>query len=270
MEKINLENKILEALNKEDLKPISRWKFLLHEYFLYCLIFISLLALTISFGALFFIFDNLDFTNSRFISENVFIFIWRFLPIFWIVVSFVGLYLVKIFWDKTKKGYKWKGENVVAFSVLLGFIFGLSLHIFLDAGRSFDEEAVKIMPMHRSFSQQERELWLKRDEGRIFGKILENYSEKILLEERDGKTELVYFSKGYIPGKDRVATDSMIKVIGYKDSDNFIACAILPGRPPTFIKKYFNRDQNRIEEIKENSDEVTEKCKEFFPILSKN
>lgn len=180
----NLQDKILEKIEKENLQPTSVRTILFKKYTIFLTLFLSVIFTALSFSALSFIFINLDWFYYKDFEENLPFFIWRHFPFFWLIMSSIFIALSIYIWKNTDKGYKYSGILVTItlfiFTILLGNAFN-----FLHAGRLLDNKLAD--PNWRpSFEDKRMQVWDAPDKKRLIGNIIEidNVAQTFILEDR--------------------------------------------------------------------------------------
>jgi uncharacterized membrane protein YidH (DUF202 family) len=134
---MNLEDKILQKIKTEKITPTPFWYFLVKDFSLWALVFLSVVLATLSIAPIIFILQNLELGYAKHISPNTFTFIIFNLPLFWITLCALTTYLATLSWDKTKNGYKFKGSYVLTISFLVSLILGIFLNLW-NFGRLID------------------------------------------------------------------------------------------------------------------------------------
>ena len=135
---MNIEDKILNKIKKENLKPTSVWYFLLRDYSLWNLVLLSILFSALSIAPIIFIIDNLELGYVKHISESAMQFILLMLPYPFIILAILCTYLSLKAWQKTKKGYKVQGKYVLIISLILSLMLGIILNLF-TFGQNIDD-----------------------------------------------------------------------------------------------------------------------------------
>ena len=88
---MNIEDKILNKIKEENLKPTSFWYFLLRDYTLWGMVFLSIIFSALSIAPIIFIINNLEIEYIKHISVNTWNFLLSTLPYPFILLAFILL-----------------------------------------------------------------------------------------------------------------------------------------------------------------------------------
>jgi hypothetical protein len=116
----NLQEKILEKIEKENLKPTAAEYFLFKKYTIYFTLLLSVVFSALAFSALSFIFIHLDWLFAADLEESLPFFVFRHFPFFWLILSAISIALSVYIWRNSPRGYKYTGTSV--FTVLAFFV----------------------------------------------------------------------------------------------------------------------------------------------------
>jgi hypothetical protein len=242
----SIENKILQKIKDENLQPRSLWYFLIRDYSLWSLVFISIILAALSISPIIFTLQNLEPGYIKHITNNIFFFVIDILPYPWIILCAATTYFATLAWEKTKHGYRFDGKKVFAISFLSSLALGIILNLW-DFGRAVDNEFRNAsMGNYKSFEERRNEFWFNPDQGRIIGVVKEVGTTTFIIQNDSHKyvQEISFDNK--VSGKENVVQNNNIRIVGYFDLDDnihqsFIACAIFPDRfqpsNPATLKK---------------------------------
>ncbi len=257
---MNLEEKILEKIKQGHLKPRSVWYFLIKDYTFWSLVFISIILATISIAPIIFIFQNIELTYIKHITDNVFLFILWTLPYPWIILCALTSYLTTLAWEKTKHGYRFEGKKVLASSLLASLVLGLILN-FLNFGKKIDDEFGNVsFGNYKSFEQRRESFWFGPESGRYIGKITNvSTSSFIILNQKNNFIKEVFFDETTL-GDENIFPENNIRVIA---NDNF-ACAIFTDNFKPEHKKEIIKRLASTSLDSERNKSLHEECKNIF------
>ena len=180
----NLQEKILNQIEKENLQPISVRSFLFKKYTIYFTFILAFIFSTLSFSALSFIFLGLDWLYASDLDENLSVFILHNFPFFWLILSGVFVALSIYIYKNTDKGYKYTLTFILTILAALVVIFGLLLNHF-HMGRFLDRQFV-YGNVRESFEDKRERTWNRPDKQRILGTVKDIDTSKgiFVLEDR--------------------------------------------------------------------------------------
>lgn len=267
----NLEERILEKIKHENLKPKSIWYFLIKDYSLWLAVLLSVLLASLSIAPIIFIFSNIEPAYIKHVSANIYFFLLMILPYPWIILCAITTYLAQKIWSKTKNGYKFQGKYVVIISTITSLILGIILNIFAF-GKIMDDQGEKAgFGFYKSMDGRKQENWFNPHEGRLIG-IVQSISSStssttfILFNEKNNFTEEISYDET-VPGSEFISENNKLRIIGFENSDkDFFACAIFPDN----FEPGKTRNISKIEVMKEKRDKIKQRfetnpeCKESF------
>jgi len=264
---MNLEDKILEQIKDKQLKPKSFWYFLIKDYTLWFLVFISVILASISIAPIIFIFQNIELGYIKHLSDNIFLFILWALPYFWIILCIFTTYLTMKAWEKTKHGYKFDGKKVFAGSLFASLILGGILN-YLSFGKRIDDEFKNIsMGNYRSFEDRRDGYWFDPETGKLIGKITNvSTSSFIIFNQKNNFIKEIFYDETTL-GDDNLITENNIRLIVY----NNFACAIFPDNFKPEMKNMKEKGKKEILKLlasttseSEENKYIHEECKNIF------
>jgi hypothetical protein len=226
---MSIEDKILQKIKEEKLRPTSLWYFLLRDYSLWGLVFLSIILASLSVAPILFTLSNIELGYLKHISDNIFFFILSIIPYPWIILCIFTTYFASLAWKRTKGGYKFKGGFVLSVSVLLSLLLGIVLNIF-HLGKILDEGVeARGYGFYKGVESRKQENWFSPQNGRLIGRVKEiQLKEFVIINKKNNFEGSVSYDET-VPGFENVVVDNPIRVIGYKADDvGFTACAIFP------------------------------------------
>lgn len=258
----NLENKILDKIKAEHIRPKSVWYFILKDYSLWSLVFLSVILGAIAISPIIFIFQNLELGYAKHITPNIFTFVLFMLPYGWILLCAVTTFFATLAWERTKNGYKFDGRYVFACSFVASLILGIIMNEW-SFGRFIDDEAGHMSyGSYKSFDERRDENWFNPDEGRVVGIVHDISTTSFELNNsKNNFTETIIFDES-IPGAEFIGEDNKVRIIGFTKDGGFVACSIFPDKLSQ-IKMSTTTRQERLDKMKDIL-AIYPECKEMF------
>ena len=265
-----IELRILEKIKHDNLKPKSIWYFLIKDYSLWLLVFISIILAALSIAPIIFIIQNLEPELAKHISSNIYLFILNILPYPWILLCILTTYFAAKAWENTKHGYKFDGKKVFAASFLASLVLGIILNLW-NFGRQIDDDFHQMsFGNYKSFEERRDQNWFDPANGRLVG-VVQNVSTSsfTFYNDTNSFTQEIFYDQT-VPGLEFIDAGNKIRVIGYvgtdtdmnaDNMDDFIACAIFPDALlPGKMRNSGESMRNKMEQRFQNHPE----CKSIF------
>lgn len=262
MSDLNLENKILNKLKEENIQPKSVWYFIIKDYSLWSLVFVSIILAAICISPIIFIFQNLELGYAKHINGNAFVFTLIMLPYAWMILCGVTTIFAMFAWEKTKHGYKFDGKYILVSSFLASLILGIVFNQW-SFGRFIDDEAGFVSHgNYKSFAERRDENWFKPDEGRLVGIVKDvSTSSFTITNSKNNYIQVIVFDQS-VPGSEFVDSLNKVRVIGFTDNGTFIACSVFPDSLGQ-IRMSSTTKEERMDKMKEILQTYPE-CQEMF------
>lgn len=121
-----LSNKIINRIDKEDLRPLPRWRFVLLRIIFWLLAILSVVVGSLAIGAMLFLL--FDFRAHGLSLPADVMEALLFTPYLWFVIFALFLFIAQISIKHTEKGYQYHFYIVVIASICLSFVFGSILN----------------------------------------------------------------------------------------------------------------------------------------------
>ncbi len=223
---------ILSRLEKEHVAVTPRWQFLVTEYGVWALWFVSVLVGAVAFSVMLFFMTHAGFSLYEATHETMFDFVMDVMPLAWIVV-FVAMALFAHFnLRHTKHGYRYKVWQVLASSIVGSFLGGIVLHMI---GMSFliDDFMAKQVPMFKGLQSIETRMWQKPGEGRLIG-VFGGTTERddvVLFTDKNGVSWYLNTAELNPRDLDNLFDGSQVRVLGVPSSTQptyFQGCGVFP------------------------------------------
>lgn len=210
--KINISDKVLNIINVEQIKPVSKWEFAIKNWGLWlglgtCLILLILGVSVSWFGVI----DNI------------------IVPYLWLVLTSIFLFLSYIVFEKTRNAYHYEKWQVIVFIMALGIVAG-GILFKIGLARGIDKNLETNLPYYRQAVPMKLEVWNNPNEGYLSGVVTKvinsNYFE---IEDFSGKKWIITGQKPVVRGKVILQIGEEIKLIGEIGKGNsFVVKEIRP------------------------------------------
>jgi hypothetical protein len=172
MEKINkLAEKIISQIKKEEIKPTSRWRFIVKNSFFWGAFVLSVgiggMAISIILNTLL----NNDWDLYLELSGDLAQFIVITLPYFWLVLLAGFVIIAYLNVKHTKKAYRQSFKIIVWGVILASFLLGLTFYN-LGVASYFDRGLIQRLPprLHQMMDSR-LGVWQKPEKGFLIGQI---------------------------------------------------------------------------------------------------
>ncbi|RJQ33574.1 hypothetical protein C4566_03450 [Candidatus Parcubacteria bacterium] len=236
----NISQEVLEKIKGS--KPKPKWEFLLKDYLIWFLGFISLALGALSFSTILYMFFHNDWDVYVHINNNIFTFIFLTLPYFWLIFLALFISVAQYNIRHTKEGYKFELHKIVIASIAISIILG-SLLYNIGVGQAIDNVIATRVPFYHKFINQRRQIWLQTDKGLLAGVVVAQDGDNFIIKSIDGRDWLVLTENARMPFKPQ--DGEPVRCIGETLGDGiFGAKEILPmpntpwmKAPPMFERK---------------------------------
>lgn len=237
MENNNLGDKVLEKIKEKNIKPKSRWYFLLKNYLIWLAGFLALVAAGAALSVMIYFFRYNDFGMRGEINKSLAEMLILTMPYLWII--FLGIFVFVVYYNlkHTKTGYRYQIWFVITVAVLasifLGAIFSLA-----GWGEKLDEVLEEKTPFYGQMMNPHLDFWSNPEEGRLVGlvdSLLSNGDLNLVDKDRKEWRVEILDENIMMP----IIVGQPIRMIGEKKAENiFQAKKILPMMPGRgFFKK---------------------------------
>ena len=235
-----ISKKILEKIEKESIKPIGKWSFILKDSFIWFLFILNMLFGSIGFAISTYLFELSDVLNLILsINDLIQLFILA-IPVLWLILTLIFLFIGYINLKYTSGGYRYSIFKIFLINILLIIILGTLLSKIGVSERLNTFFAANI-PSYEQSTDPRYTVWSRPEDGYIAGEILSIESNILKLQDLEGKMWNVDYSDAYIRGLAILDIEERVKVRGsIEDEGIFRATDILPweGRGRHLQQKY--------------------------------
>ncbi|MFA6250792.1 MAG: hypothetical protein WC686_04845 [Candidatus Shapirobacteria bacterium] len=209
--KTDVSRETLKIINRQQMKPIPKWEFLVKNWVTWTGLTISLIILTLGAGLWWF----------GVISNTI-------TPYLWIAVALIFLAGTYLLFEKTKHAYRYQKWQIVMILVIVGLVAGGGWYVSGTAGRI--DKNLEGIPYYRKVVPMKMEIWNRPEEGYLSGEII-YVTDMNNFEIRDfgGKEWTITGQNVVIRGRIKIAVSEEIKLIGEETGKNqFVAREIRP------------------------------------------
>jgi hypothetical protein len=225
----NLADKIADKIKKEEIKPKSKWIFLLKDYFIWSIFGFSIIIGGLAFVVIIFILTTNDWDMHRYLGSGVGIHFLTVLPRVWIGTLILFLLVAYYNYRHTKGGYRYKTYLVVLGSVAMSIVIGTGL-FFMGLGNKVEQAFSNNLPYYGRFMEHRMEMWNQPEQGLLAGEIVEIESVDVFnMKDFGGNIWQVDISGALWRRGGSAQVGKQIKIIGAKKTDDeFTAQEIRP------------------------------------------
>lgn len=229
MEK-DFSKEILDKIKKDQIKPRSRWHYMLKDSVVWFVFGVSIILGALSFSVILHFFEINDWDAYYRVNENFLAFALLTMPYFWLVCFLLFLGLAYLYLKHTNTGYRYEFIKVVAWNLVLSFFFGSILYS-LGAGRQTENELAKRAPFYSELRNNQEGVWQRPEQGVIIGRVVAITADGEMFE-LDDPHQMVWtvdasgaeYFQGFV-----VEEGFMIKVFGTRAEDHlFVAEEVRP------------------------------------------
>ncbi|MEI6041954.1 MAG: hypothetical protein WCQ00_00050 [bacterium] len=270
----NLEAKVLGLIEKNKIKPTSKYYFSARNKAFWSLFVLSLIIGSIAFSVMIFTFTNSESEIYEITHDSIIEFILEMTPYIWIVLFATFAFLGYENYRHTNKGYKYSFSIVLLFGLVANIAGGVALHEF-GISRLIDENITTNNMFIRSSDFTRRQAWNQPDKGVLSGEVISFSDGSSTFVLKDFTGNLWTISSDYIPdvSLDLISTSSQIRVVGITSGNGIAsssmtrvmsACYVLPWDSAKYapavadIREHLkNSDKNE----RNISDQRNNKCK---------
>jgi hypothetical protein len=221
MEK-DFSKEVLEKIKTQQIKPRSKWHFVLRDSVVWFVFAASIVLGSLSFSVILHFWEINDWDAYYRINENFVAFILVTMPYFWLICFMLFVFLAYLYLKHTRNGYKLEFAKVVVWNLALSLFFGSALYS-VGAGRRAENEFAERSPFYKELRNEQEKIWLRPEQGVIIGRVtyIASSGETLELDDPRQVTWIVdtsgteYF-QGFV-----VQEGFMIKVFGEQGEDNF-------------------------------------------------
>ncbi len=220
-------DQIIQKIKQENIKPKPKYFFIFKKVLTWILLTITTIFGSYAFAFLFLKLFFIDFKYWYFFSDSYDKFIFYNLPLIWIALFIISLYLISYLFTKTSHGYRYSLFVIGIISIFVSMLLGIFLAKYIANTDS----------MMHNLERERIERWHKPRSGLLLGEIILKEDKYLLLQDTHNKLWNIDIENILDDSKQVLEHDQPVSVIGmYKNDQYFTACQILP----------FNTDEDDI------------------------
>lgn len=244
----DLSKNILSKIKSSNLRPIPRYRFVLVNIFYWLMFIFTALLGGLIFGFLIVGFLKVDFEVISVLRPRLFMFL-DILPVAWIVLFSVMMFVAYYGFHKTSTGYKYRMISIALLNIFISVVIGVVMY-----QTSLSHKIDKIMEinlgMYKQVFDRRENFWTRPKEGVLSGMIQEMVENGFFLETPRHEDYMVVVGDDTYMLLPKLEKGIRIKVIGDLMGDKiFMAEQIKLWEPgllgPQFRPRNFERKPRR-------------------------
>lgn len=170
MHESKLNQSILEKIAHEEIKPHTKWYFIIKDALIWLMVAMSVFLGAISFSLILYILINNDWQLYMHIQSSLLLFTILTLPYLWILLLLFWLLCGFVQFKHTKKGYTFKHSTIIGMALIVSGIIGLGL---FAAGmpNKVDDSLSRTSDFYNKHVNPKSLRWVQPEQGRLAGVI---------------------------------------------------------------------------------------------------
>ena len=237
------DQELLDKIKTKHLLPTPKWHFLLKNYVVWGIGFLSLVIGGLAFSVIIYMFSYNDWNIYDKISSSFTEFVVLTLPYFWIVFLIFFIAVVNYNIKYTKQGYRYHVSVVLALSIIMSMGLGV-LFFGLGMGQAIDDILGERMPFYEHIINRRIGDWNRPEAGRLTGMVVSSSTDNNfkLFGFDKHEWEINYANAKFAPFAE-IKIGLPIRLIGKKTGTYFFeAEQILPVGPG---RRFLERDKSK-------------------------
>lgn len=250
MEK-DISKNILNKIKKEEIKPKSRWSFIVKNIVFWVVFVASLILGSLSTSIAIFNLRNNYWDLYQRVGQSLFAFTMRTIPYLWLLFLMIFIILSFYLLKKTKSGYKYNPYLVISLNILISIILGSFLYV-AGLGEKMEGTIEKRMPVYQKMFYQKHEMWKMPEKGLVAGVIISVENEDdFKIKALKGEIWRILAREALISDRVIIRGEERVKVIGEKIDINTIkAEEIIPFMGPGGEMKILKNPERKIIDLR--------------------
>ncbi len=201
--KTNISDKSLKLINQQQLRPIPRWEFVMKKWSLWLGFIVSLGLLVLGTGVSWFG-----------LADNI------ITPYPWLFIAILFLGLSFLFFEKTKRAYRFQKWQVITFIMIVGLIIGGAIFKLGIASR-VDRSLELRSSLYRQVVPMRMMVWNNPEQGYLSGEIINiTGPNNFQIKDFNNKVWNISGQNPLIRGRVQVVVGEEIKLIGTQTGSN--------------------------------------------------
>jgi len=227
--KRDIGKQVLEKIEKEQVRPYSKWRFVLRRSIMWGLFILSLILGSLASGVVIFQLTHADWDLYRTLHMGYATFLLLILPYFWLVFLFGFTGFAYFYFRKTERGYRYPTVLLVSGSILLSLLGGAFAYK-VDLAARLEKVFRDNIAFYRMIQERKARIWVAPEKGLLAGEIVEVLDDgKIRLKDFKDRIWRIDVGHALWRGRLKASKGLKIKVIGRMEGkDDFVAREIRP------------------------------------------
>jgi hypothetical protein len=212
-------DQIIQKIKTENVQPISKNVFLVRKITVWLMFAVSTIFGAYAFAFFFLKTLYVDFDDWYYFSNTYNGFLFKNIPILWLMLFVLSILAMFLIFKKTGKGYRYSILFLAAISLVISFSLGLILSKVLAYKDFFTDR----------FENERFMDWTNPKSGRLSGEVLYINDQYIIL--RDIKDNIWNVDVRYLieDSKQTLEQGQIVSIVGHYDFEgNFTACQVMP------------------------------------------
>lgn len=236
-----ISKKVIAKIEKEHIKPIGKWSFILKNSFLWSLFGLNILFGSVGFAISIYLFQSTDILNLILSVNDLVQVIILAIPTVWILLTVIFLVVAYLNFRYTERGYTLSFRRILLINLLAILILGSILH-FLGVSERLNRVFSESFTTYNQSVDPRYKIWSNPEGGFLAGTILSISEESIELQDLEGNIWVVDISSAKVRRAVGLIEGEQIKIVGNViDNNTFEAFEILPweGKGRYLQEKHF-------------------------------
>ncbi len=223
-----ISKEVIKKIEKENIKPIGKWSFVLKESFLWVLFVFNVIFGSIGFAITSYLFESSDILDFI-LSVNDFLQILVLsIPIIWVLLTVIFVFVGYLNLRYTKGGYRYSIGKIFLINILCILVLGVFLRN-VGVSEKLNTLFVDNFPSYQQSVDPRYSVWSRPQEGYIAGEILSIQDNVVKIKDLDGKKWSIDISQANVRGAVNLTVGEKIKSRGSAQDNNvFNALDVLP------------------------------------------
>ena len=236
-----ISKEILKKIERENIKPIGKWSFVLKNSFLWTLFGLNILFGSLGFAISIYLFQSSDILNLI-LSVNDFLQVLVLaIPTVWVLLTLLFLIVSYLNFRYTKRGYSLSFVKIFTINIIVILLIGGTLHILGVSERLNTVFSDSITSYNQSIDPRYK-IWSNPEGGYIAGNIVSVEEGSIEITDLEGNRWVVGTSNARVRRSVSLIEGEKIKIVrNALDEWTFEALEILPweGKGRNMQEKHF-------------------------------
>lgn len=214
-------NSVSELLNKikmDSIEPIPRWRIQSLNITIWIIFFITLILGAGAFTVILYALQQSDFNLIPHLDHSNIERFMAILPIIWLLLLLVFLFLAIIVIRRTNRAYKISLLHWLWINMFLSIILGTLLFLF-GGGRMIDKSFAVQFDAYHSIEERKSILWSQPDKGYLSGTIKTISEGQFRITDLKEKDWVILLEDAWIAPVVFMEPGEKVKIIGVKESE---------------------------------------------------